>query len=150
MAKLGNTEINGDLNIYGKASVNNDDFLPIDNFCNNSGEKLFVPVVLWHGQVYCNSTPSGTTYHSSGVSVSYTYVSTGVMTVTMTGANISSTNDYQVIATGLGIGGNLVCKIGVPSSYKTTTSFRLWFSDDNTTNNGSYGEVCVIKFVQIV
>lgn len=151
MSKLTDTTIYGDLRVNGKIKSNGDSVLLDSNFKGTTGVYYYIPVVIWHGRINCQPSPSSYIYQQAGCSISVTYVSTGTYTITMTGVNAPTTSDYQVIAIGIGCDTNtssLASYVTCPGTYKNPGNFRLLIADDSTLNNG-YCEISIIKFINI-
>ena len=150
MAKLKDTIINGDLYLNSPSVKSNGEDVIFDtNFKGPTNEYYYVPLVLWHGRIWIQPTPlyfgysSQDDFNINGI----TFVSTGIVTITFTGAYVPLyVSDYQVIAIGTGRDTNT----STLSSYITVTnklknSFTLKLADDTSTNNG-YCNIMIITF----
>ena len=150
MAKLKDTIINGDLYLNSSSVKSNGEDVIFDtNFKGPTNEYYYIPLVLWHGRIWIQPTPlyfgysSQDDFNVNGI----TFVSTGIVTITFTGASAPQfISDYQVITIGDGRDTNS----STLSSYITVTnklknSFTLKLADDTSTNNG-YCEIMIMTF----
>lgn len=152
MAKLKDTIINGDLYLNSSSVKSNGENVIFDNnFKGPTNEYYYVPLVLWHGRIFIQTSELGGEYsRQADFNINdITFVSTGIVTVTFAGTSVPiSSNDYQVIAIGTGRDTNT----STLSSYitvtnKSTNSFTLKLADDTSTNNG-YCEIMIMTFRQ--
>ena len=156
MGKLGTTTINGDLIVSGDIICKTNDIY--SNVDGNESKVLLatsndyiMPMVIWHGLIDISSSPTVTYHHSSACNISVSYISTGIMTITMSGDNIPKTkNEYQLMITSRGGGTNNdnPVYITVPESYKTANSFRLIMTSGTSSRNGQV-ELSIVKMVRI-
>lgn len=156
MSKLGTTTINGDLIVSGDIICKTNDIY--SNVDGNESKVLLassndyiIPMVIWHGLITISSLPAVTSYHSSACNISVSYISTGVMTITMSGDNIPyNKNDYQLLISSRGGGTNYndPVYITVPDSYKTANSFRLIMTSGTASRDGQV-ELSIVKMVRI-
>lgn len=150
MAELNETKIYGDLYVNGIINKGNDAALTKNHFMFGTSSYV-IPTVIWHGRINVVSPATSTTYQSNNCSISVSYISTGVVSVTMSGSNIpSSSNDYYILANAIGRDGNTTSDqayISSPNTYKLINSFRLIVADDASNNNG-YIELSIIKLIK--
>ena len=156
MGKLGTTTINGDLIVSGDIICKTNDIY--SNVDGNESKVLLtpsndyiIPMVIWRGLITISSLPAITYYHSSACNISYSYISTGIMTITMSGDNVPyNKNDYQLLITSRGGGTNYddPVYITVPESYKTANSFRLRMTSGTASRDGQV-ELSIVKMVRI-
>ena len=158
MGKLGTTTINGDLIVSGDIICKTNDIY--SNVDGNESKVLVIPIngyimpmVIWHGEITISSSSSLSvgTYHSSACDISVSYISTGVISITMSGDNIPyNYNDYQLLISsrGGGTNNNDPIYITVPESYKTANSFRLIMTSGTSSRNGQV-ELSIVKMVRI-
>lgn len=152
MAKLTDTTIYGDLRVNGKIKSNGDSVLLDSNFKGTTGVYYYIPVVIWHGKINCQPSPSTFMYQTSGCLISVAFVSTGTYEITMNGSNVPLSNsDYQVVATGSGSTNqtSTPCFITCPDTYKLSNSFRLIVSDQYRLNKNGYCEISIIKIIDM-
>ena len=156
MGKLGTTTINGDLIVSGDIICKTNDIY--SNVDGNESKVLLspsndyiIPMVIWHGLITISALPAVTSYHSSACSISFSYISTGIMTIIMSGDNIPyNKNDYQLLISSRGGGTNYndPVYITVPESYKTANSFRLRMTSGAASRDGQV-ELSIVKMVRI-
>lgn len=160
MGKLDSTIINGDLVVAGDIIVNNNNNnttntsvykVSYENKFSYNGTNFYhIPVVIWHGKINCQPSPSTFIYQTSGCLISVAFVSTGTYEITMNGSNVPLSNsDYQVVATGSGSTNqtSTPCFITCPYNYKLSNSFRLIVSDQYRLNKNGYCEISIIKII---
>ncbi len=156
MGKLETTTINGDLIVSGDIICKTSDIY--QNVDSNESKVLLassndyiMPMVIWHGLITISSLYTLEPYQYSACSISVSYISTGVMTITMSGNNIPyNKNDYQLLISSRGGGTNYndPVYITVPESYKTANSFRLIMTSGTAPRDGKV-ELSIVKMVRI-
>lgn len=156
MGKLGTTTINGDLIVSGDIICKTNDIY--SNVDSNEGKVLLspsndyiIPMVIWHGIINISSLPAILYSHTSACNINVTYISTGLVSVSMSGDNIPyNKNDYQLLISSRGGGTNYndPVYITVPESYKTANSFRLIMTSGTASRDGQV-ELSIVKMVRI-
>lgn len=156
MSKLGTTVINGNLIVAGDIICKSDD----SSFRSNSvdGKALLVsksnfllPMVIWHGLIKIASSPIITIYHASACNINVTYISTGLISVSMSGDNMPKTSDeYQLMISsrGGGTNNNDPTYVTCPQYYKTNSYFRLLMTSGTSTRDGQV-ELSIVKMVKL-
>lgn len=154
MSKLGTTVINGNLIVAGDIICKNDE-LYTNSFegkvISINDSNYLIPMVIWHGTILITEYPTVVVHHSSACNISVTYISTGLISVSMSGDNMPKTSDeYQLMISSRGGGTdyNDPTYVTCPQYYKTNSYFRLLMTSGTSTRDGQV-ELSIVKMVKL-